>query len=342
MRQGISPAKRAALPAHQPTEVGVASLVFIPALTGFYAQALDVLDLHLRSLRHTLPEEGEILVWDNGSCPEVVQFLEQVYHAGHIDYLILSKYNLGKAGMLNWVLKALPHRYIVYTDSDILFLPGWWKAVQEVFRAFPKAGMVSPAPAFFDVLRGNSRTPTMLSREGFEVYMAQPTPQDALLYYRGLGYEMPAQLPSLPFAKAHNGLVACARSGHHVFVMPRPVAQKLSPLPIKQALSSQSDRLLHEQVEAQGYWQLSTSRGFVYHLGNTTHVPELLTSWCESLRHDHRITARARRPAQASSTGLRGTIREMLRRLLKRSPWLRQRAERLYGLLFRLLYGEAQ
>jgi len=340
MRQGVSPAKHAGLPAHTPAEVGVTSLVFIPSLTGFYAHALDMLDLHLSSLRKTLPQ-GEILVWDNGSCAEVVRFLEQRFRAGQLGYLMLSRYNLGKAGVLNWILAAMPHRYITFTDGDIFFFDGWWKAVQEVFQAFPRAGMVSPAPAFFDVMRGESRTAAMLTQAGFRVSEDAPTLKDAQLYYRGLGYKMPETLPILPFATASDGTRVCARSGHHVFVMPQEVARSVPPLPVDRALSSQSDRVLHERVEAQGYWQLSTAQTFVYHLGNTSSLPPELAEEGQRLSE---VGSAARRSAPVAALqrprGVKGVIREGIRRAAQRSPWLRRKIERLYDALFRLLYGE--
>ncbi len=338
MRQGISPAKRAGLPAHVPAEVGMVSLVFIPSLVGFYAQSLEVLGLHLDSLRRTLPT-GEILVWDNGSCPQVVELLQQRFRQGQIDYLVLSQHNVGKAGVLNWILSALPHRYIGFSDGDILFLKGWWSAVQEVFRAFPKAGMVSPAPAFFDVLRGKSTTASLLQEAGFRVYTDTPTARDVQLYYQGLGHQVPEQPPILPLAQAPDGTLACARSGHHVFVMPREVARQIPPLPVDRALSRDSDRVLHERVEQLEYWQLSTARSFVYHLGNTVTLPDLLATEVEGEESAPPRSPARPRPKDAP-TGLKGVLREGLRRAMVRFPRLRKNVERVYDALFRLLYGE--
>ena len=336
MRQGISPAKRSGLPAHTPAEVGVASLVFIPSLTGFYAQSLDVLALHLASLKKTLPE-GERLVWDNGSCPEVVQFLEEQFHEGHIDYLFLSLHNLGKAGVLNWILASMPHRYIVFSDGDILFLDGWWEATLKIFQAFPKAGMVSPAPAFFDVRRGESRTAAMLTQAGFQIASEIPENREVQLYYRGLGQEIPETLPVLPFVKAPDGTTACAQSGHHVFVMPQEVAHLVPPVPVERALAPRSVRFLHEKVEQLGYWQLSTSRSFVYHLGNTTSLPSFLTEESDFLVS---VSGEQKHTSSARTHGLKGWFRETFRQMIKRYPWLYKKTERVYNALFRLLYGE--
>lgn len=336
MRKGINPAKRAGLAAHTPASVGVISLIFIPSLAGFYTHALDVIELHLNSLRKTLPK-GEILVWDNGSVSEVVQFLKGKFRDGEIDYLFLSKYNLGKSGVMNWLFTAMPHSYIVFTDGDILFLKGWWEAVQEIFRSFPKAGMVSPEPAFFDVLRGKSRTVAMLKKAGYQVYSAEPMYREAQIYYSGIGYDTPKQLVPLPFAKAPNGIIACARSNHRVFVMPQKIARAIPPLPAKRALSRQSDRMIHEKVEEMGYWQLSTSRAFVYHLGNTPFIPPFLKEETAFLN----MTWPNERPQTPQHVeGWKGRIRAAVRRTLQRSPRLRKKVERIYDALFRLLYGE--
>jgi len=337
MRRGDNPAKRTGLPAHSPAEIGMVSLVYIPSLEGFYAQALDVLALHLKSLRATLPR-GEIIVWDNGSCSEVVAWLQQRFKGGEVDYLMLSRYNLGKTGVLNWALAALPHRYIGFSDGDIYFYPGWWEAVRKIFASFPRAGMVSPAPALFDVLRGEGRTEELLHEEGIEVDLCVVGSKDLSLYYRGLGLQVPeGPPPRLPCGRASNGTQAYARSGHHVFVMPQEVARRVPPLPIRGALSTYSDRVLHERVEALGYEQLSTLHAFVYHLGN---VPEIPPEAVEA-SGEHVVTD-AVVQQESSFLSVKQSLKNGIRRYVQRHRWVKKKLERLYGGLFRLLYGEGQ
>ena len=332
MRQGISPAKRAGTHAHVPAEIGILSLVFIPSLLGFYTHSLEVLSLHLDSLRSTLPQ-GEILVWDNGSCKEVVNFLEERFHEGQIDYLFLSRYNLGKAAVLNWALASLPHPYVGFTDGDIYFFEGWWEAIRKVFRAFPKAGMVSPAPAFFDVLRGGGRTESMLQEDGFIIHPCTIQPRDAKLYYHGLGYDLPKQLPEVPCAQARDGTEVCTRSGHHVFIMPRYVARLIPPLPAEIVLASYNDRLIHERVEQAGYWQLSTPKSFVYHLGNTPGFPDFVK--------EQPIPMPSRTVTQTvddTTLSPKQRVKRGIRRWVHRHPRVRKKVERIYDGLFRLLY----
>lgn len=334
MRQGISPAKRAGTHAHVPAEIGILSLVFIPSLLGFYTHALEVLSLHLDSLRSTLPQ-GEILVWDNGSCEEAVNFLEERFHEGQIDYLFLSRYNLGKAAVLNWALASLPHPYIGFTDGDLYFFEGWWEAIRKVFRVFPKAGMVSPAPAFFDVLRGSGQTESMLQEDGFIIHPCTIHPRDAKLYYHGLGYDLPKQLPEVPCAQSRDGTEVCARSGHHVFVMPRDVARLIPPLPAEIVLASYNDRLIHERVEQAGYWQLSTSKSFVYHLGNTPDLPDFVKERPVSIP----LQPVAQTVVDDNVTlSPKQWVKRGIKRWVHRHPRVKKKVERVYDGLFRLLY----
>jgi len=302
---------------------------------GFYQEALQVLALHLQSLRETLPE-GEIIVWDNGSCTEVVVWLQQRFHEGLIDYLHLSRFNLGKTGVLNWALGGLPHQYIGFSDGDIYFYPGWWEAVREVLDTFSQAGMVSPAPALFDVLRGQGRSAEMLQQQGWGIEECVVAQEDLYLYYRGLGRPVPADVaPALPCVQAPNGVRAFIGSGHHVFVMPREVARRLPPLPVYSALSTSSDRELHQRLEELGYVQLSTSRAFVYHMGNTPEVPAL-SRLPEAIRP--RTQVRTAPPSEPIS--MKQRIKKGIRVYVQRHPWIKRKLERIYGGLFRLLYGE--
>ena len=77
----------------------MAVLNYIPFLSGFYAEALDV----LKTAWHGAPDAGvpfDLLVFDNGSCAEA-QWLLDEQRAGRIQYLILSEKNLGKGGAWN-------------------------------------------------------------------------------------------------------------------------------------------------------------------------------------------------------------------------------------------------
>ena len=153
MRIGQNPAKMN-LEAYQPKALGIATLTYMPNLEGYFAELPAVLRLMLASLRKHTPQDYDLLVFDNGSCPEAQRHLAQLAEEGWIDFLVLSQHNLGKLGALNWIFGAMSNSWMCVTDSDVLFKPGWYEAGMAIARAFPNAGMIGGVPAFFDVLQG--------------------------------------------------------------------------------------------------------------------------------------------------------------------------------------------
>ena len=109
----------------QPQRITVAALVFIPHLLGYWSGSLEVLELCLGSLRENTAEPFDLLVFDNGSCPEVRRFLARMRERKEIQLLMLSDRNLGKTGAWNLMFRAAPGDIVVYTDSDVYFQRGW-------------------------------------------------------------------------------------------------------------------------------------------------------------------------------------------------------------------------
>jgi len=145
MRKGQNPAKFVNQVA-KPERVTVAQLNYIPFLSGFYAEALDVLKVSLESMRNDPGLPFDLMVFDNGSCPEARDFLVSEKDAGRIQYLILSEKNMGKGGAWNIMLAGAPGEIISYTDSDVLFYPKWLSRSVELLESFPNVGMVTGRP----------------------------------------------------------------------------------------------------------------------------------------------------------------------------------------------------
>lgn len=145
MRKGQNPAKFVKDVA-RPERITVALLNYIPFLSGFYAETLDVLKVSLESMRKDAGLPFDLMVFDNGSCPEVRDFLVQEKEEGRIQYLILSEKNMGKGGAWNVMLAGAPGEIIAYTDSDVLFSPNWLKRSVEILETFPNVGMVTARP----------------------------------------------------------------------------------------------------------------------------------------------------------------------------------------------------
>ena len=145
MRKGQNPAKFVKDVA-KPERITVALLNYIPFLSGFYAETLDVLKASLESMRKDAGLPFDLMIFDNGSCAEVRDFLVKEKEDGRIQYLILSEKNMGKGGAWNVTLAGAPGEIIAYTDADVLFSPNWLSRSVELLETFPNVGMVTARP----------------------------------------------------------------------------------------------------------------------------------------------------------------------------------------------------
>src|SRR3989304_7286531 len=97
MRLGHNPAKFVDQ-VHKPQRITVAVLTYVPFLSGYFATYLEVVKACLASLWEHTDLPYDLLVFDNGSCPELLDYLNEAHRPGRIQYLILSKTNRGKGG----------------------------------------------------------------------------------------------------------------------------------------------------------------------------------------------------------------------------------------------------
>ena len=126
-----------------PPRVTVAVLVYAPHQAGYFQHRLDVTRLTLESILANTEKPYELLVFDNGSCPEMTGFLQALYNTGKIDTLILSAENIGKLNALWRIAQAAQGEVIAYTDDDVYHLPGWLPEHLKVLDTYPNVGAVT-------------------------------------------------------------------------------------------------------------------------------------------------------------------------------------------------------
>ena len=337
MRTGQNPAKMG-LPAYQPKKLGLALLSLIPSRDGYFAQSLDVLKYQIASI-HVSTTDFDLLVFDNGSCEEVQDGLRCLQAIGLIHYLVLSGYNLGKTGALNWILASLPNELIGFADGDVLFRPGWLEETLKIRQSFPQAGLISAQPCFFDILRGTGRAALSLTHDpNFRVtdeILAQAVIDE---YCHGIGLssdqiEGLRKTPSQVVEAVSQGVRAVVGATHMQFVMPREVARRVIPLPASLALSRDEDAWLNKNVDSTGFLHLSTLTPYVYHMGNQ--LDETILSEIRRMDLDSILESTPARKIVPDVEG--GRFKRFVFRclhFLSKIPAFKTALQRLYNLLF--------
>jgi len=271
MRIGQNPAKFVKEVA-RPARITIAVLNYIPFLSGFYADSLNVLKVCLDSIRQSADLPYDLLVFDNGSCEEARQYLLDEHQAGRIQFLFLSEKNLGKGGAWNVILAGAPGEVIAYTDSDAYFYPGWLSRSLELLETYPNVGMVTARPfrtsAEFitSTVAWGEKTPEATVETGhfipFEVFRE---------FDLSLGQseeEIRQHYDSTQDVRlSYKGVSAIAGASHWQFVAYKSVLQSFLPFNMDRPMGQvrQLDRRMNEA----GYLRLMVTDPLAMNMSNT-------------------------------------------------------------------------
>lgn len=270
MRKGQNPAKFFKDVA-RPERITVALLSYIPFLSGYYAESLDVIKVSLESMRSDPGLPFDLMVFDNGSCQEVLDFLHQERAAGRIQYLILSDKNLGKGGAWNIIFGGAPGKIIAYTDSDVLFYPKWLSRSVELLETFPNVGMVTARPF---------RTPEKYLVQSIAWVKSDPEAvleEGQLLPWEWF-YEFSTTLgfsdeelreiysSTRDFRVTYRGVKAFLGASHWQFVTYKSVIQKFLPFSMDRPMGQV--RQLDESMNKQGFLRLMPIERYAQNMSN--------------------------------------------------------------------------
>jgi len=338
MRQGQNPAKLD-MPAYQPQRLAIATLVYIPFQEGYFAHSLEVFLYHLASVHQYTSEPFNYLVFDNGSCAEVKRELQALHEAGWIDWLVLSQHNLGKTGALNFILSGIPNQWVCYTDSDMLFRPGWLEESWKIEANFPNIGMIGAQVVFPDWEEDKGNTAFRKTTDA-RFHFDQVQPEDWILdeYCRGRGIsgereKVYRRMQLDRVTNTETGVQAfLGGNSHQQFLARRAVLQEILPLPASLQLSRKEDTYQDVELDRRGYLHLTTTRPYLYHMGNV--VDEALRPELEKLRLPENV-----KPPTLKKTHTSQKLHPVERILfwLAGKPALRRRLVRLYQFLHRTL-----
>ncbi len=271
MRIGQNPGKYMKEVA-KPARITVAVLTYIPFLSGFYADTLEVLKVTLESIRESADLPFDLMVFDNGSCEEARQYLLDEHQAGRIQFLILSEKNLGKGGAWNMILAGAPGEIIAYTDSDAYFYPGWLSRSVQILETFPKVGMVTARPFrtkedfYTSTLAWGESVPDAQVEHGqfipFEVFRE---------FDLSLGQseeEIRQHYDTTEDVRlTYNGVQAIAGASHWQFVAYKSVLHEFLPFNMDRPMGQV--RQLDQRMNEAGYLRLMLSDPLAMNMSNT-------------------------------------------------------------------------
>lgn len=275
--------------------------VYIPNHEGYFKDSFEILTLCLDSLFKTIHDKTYFTVVNNGSCIEVVDYLNDLIHRNIIQEVIHTT-NVGK---LNAVLKGITGNgfpLITISDSDVLFLNGWQEASYAVYDAFPKAGAVCPTPS-------SRSLRTYTANVYWDLFFSNKlkcTPvvnPDALKMF-GLSVGDANFYNSVHLKKyltvTNEDKKAVVGAGHFVTTYRAEVFNHLENRFTKYKLGGNSEGLfLDIPVIKKGFWRLSTAGNFAYHMGNV--LEDWMPNTISKLIQNNEVTDFELKPVQSSS-----------------------------------------
>lgn len=244
--------------------------VYIPNQEGYFKDSFQILQYCLESLFKTSHSKTYFTIVNNGSCVEIINYLNQLYQENKIHEVIHTT----SIGKINAILKGLTgysFELITITDADVLFLNDWQKATYEVFEAFPKTGAVSTSPSS-KVLKqstanlivekltsSNLKFTNVVNPNAMQMFASSIGNSD---FYAKIHLEK-----NLTISNSNTSAVVGA--AHFVTTYKGFVFETLKSRFSTFALGGISENsILDKPVNDLGYWRLSTTQNYTFHMGN--------------------------------------------------------------------------
>jgi uncharacterized protein CbrC (UPF0167 family) len=200
----------------------------------------------------------------------IVDYLDELYQQNKIQELIHTS-NIGK---LNAILKGVSGNdfpLITIADADVLFLNNWQRATYAVFENFFKTGAVCPTPSSRSLrtYTANVYWDLFFSRR---LKFSKVINQNALqMFGESVGESVfynKIQLEKY-LTVCNDKIKAVVGAGHFVTTYRGEVFNAIENRYANYKLGGNSEsKFLDIPVVEKGYWRMSTSENYAYHLGN--------------------------------------------------------------------------
>lgn len=242
----------------------------------YYSESISVLDACLKSLTNSINyDTTSITLINNNSIADTEPIVNNYLNKGLIDKYISFSENKGKVYAIMNEVRGIYEPFVTIADSDVLFIKGWEKAVFNIFKNFDKAGVVAPLPCsnlafnhnnsfFFDAMLKAS------IKKGKVV-----TDRDCDIYLEGLGNNALLDRNNRKFNwRTHqyylkkNNESAVIGAGHFVATYRTDLINNYKVFPEFKFFNGYEDKFIDNKADLKGYYRLSLSKTYAYHIGN--------------------------------------------------------------------------
>lgn len=248
--------------------------LYIPSSEDEYFKGLfKVFKLSIESLLKTINlNTTKITVINNDCKKEVTDYIQQLLESKVIDkHIILSK-NYGKVYPILKELKSLSEPYVTVADADVYYFNGWINETTKIFNSFKKVGVVCPLPTIkFSSYNNNSlfsdkifsiKRGKILSRETLECVIRGIEDNDITKKINK------AQFQNQYYIENKN-VKACVGAGHFISTYKSEIFRKINDYKVTYVFKGGDENLsIDKPIDKLGYYRVSTSNFYVYHMGN--------------------------------------------------------------------------
>lgn len=247
-------------------------LVYVPQKEGYYENIFEVFKLCLESAIVTINNMCAITVVNNGSCKEVVDYINTKYENKEIDSVVHHNINIGKMDAIVGAARASREPIITLSDVDVLFKFGWQQEVERNFQIFKNLGSVSPMAVKSTYRYANTSTLEKIITKRVK-FLLEPIPEnteDYNLYLKSLNWDIECKDDSLWPIIIQNNHKAIIGSAHQVLTINREIFFKNIPTKPSLTLIGQNSvyNYCDGPIDFSGGLRLSTYNNYAYHMGN--------------------------------------------------------------------------
>ena len=253
-------------------------LVYVPNMNGYFKERFDGMKICLGSLiLHTDKEIADILVFDQGSCEEVTNYLSELKNKGDITYLFLSNKNLGVNGAMNYIYSICQGEYLCWADDDVFFYPGWLEKSLEIAKTYPGVGTVSASPISSKFSTYNTVAANLpQTNQNIKIVNGKWNDKWDEIFRNSLGdAHLVVENQNIPLYICNN-VEAFAVNSHFQYLITKQAREAIYPFNVGLAMSSSFENpefnlvlALDKKMDDLGFAKLSTNGLYAEHLGGT-------------------------------------------------------------------------